>query len=251
MRKFFVESKQINDNQIIIDGEDVNHIKNVLRLAIGEKIKICDKDASINYVSEIVEITNQEVRCMIIEEVKGEAEGNVELHIYQGLPKADKMELILQKGTELGVTRFIPVALKRCIVKLDGKDAVKKIDRWQKITEVASKQSGRDIVPEVSNIQTLNDVCSSIKDFDLVMLAYELEENNYIKSELLKIKGTKENYKIAIVIGPEGGIDESEAIKLRDAGAKVVSLGKRILRTETVALQVSSIVMYELENGGN
>ena len=251
MRKFFVNSNQINDNQIIIVGEDVNHIKNVLRLAIGEKIKICDKDLSKNYVSTIDEVTNQEVRCAIVEEVEGEAEGNVELHIYQGLPKADKMELILQKGTELGVTRFIPVALKRCIVKLDGKDALKKIDRWQKITEVASKQSGRDIVPEVVNIATINDICCSIKDFDLVMLAYELEENNYIKSELLKIKGTKENYKIAIVIGPEGGIDEGEAIKLKEAGAKVVSLGKRILRTETVALQVSSIVMYELENGGN
>ena len=251
MRKFFVKSNQINDNEIIILGEDVNHIKNVLRLAIGEKIKICDKDNSINYVSQIDEITNQEVKCSIIEEVDGEAEGNVELHIYQGLPKADKMELILQKGTELGVSKFIPVALKRCIVKLDGKDVVKKIERWQKITEVASKQSGRDLVPEVSNIESINDICSKINDYDLVMLAYELEENNYIKSELLKLKGTKDNYKIAIVIGPEGGIDEKEAEKLKEAGAKIVSLGKRILRTETVALQVSSIVMYELENGGN
>ena len=251
MRKFFVKSNQINDNYISIIDEDVNHIKNVLRLAIGEKIKICDKDNSKNYVSEIIEITNQEVKCAIVEEVEGEAEGNVELHIYQGLPKADKMELILQKGTELGVSKFIPVALKRCIVKLDGKDAVKKIERWQKITEVASKQSGRDIVPGVANIETINDICNKIGDYDLVMLAYELEENNYIKTELLKIKNTKENYKIAIVIGPEGGIDDKEAEKLREAGAKVVSLGKRILRTETVALQVSSIVMYELENGGN
>ncbi len=251
MRKFFVKSNQINDNYISIIDEDVNHIKNVLRLAIGEKIKICDKDNSKNYVCEIVEITNHEVNCTIIEEVEGEAEGNVELHIYQGLPKADKMELILQKGTELGVSKFIPVALKRCIVKLDGKDALKKIERWQKITEVASKQSGRDIVPEVANIETINDICNKINDYDLVMLAYELEENNYIKTELLNIKNTKENYKIAIVIGPEGGIDDKEAEKLKEAGAKIVSLGKRILRTETVALQVSSIVMYELENGGN
>ena len=251
MRKFFVKSNQINGNYISIIDEDVNHIKNVLRLAIGEKIKICDKDNSKNYVSEIVEITNHEVNCTIIEEVEGEAEGNVELHIYQGLPKADKMELILQKGTELGVSKFIPVALKRCIVKLDGKDALKKIERWQKITEVASKQSGRDIVPEVANIETINDICNKINDYDLVMLAYELEENNYIKTELLNIKNTKENYKIAIVIGPEGGIDDKEAERLKEAGAKIVSLGKRILRTETVALQVSSIVMYELENGGN
>lgn len=247
MRKFFVKSNQINDNYISIIDEDVNHIKNVLRLAIGEKIKICDKDNSKNYVCEIVEITNHEVNCTIIEEVEGEAEGNVELHIYQGLPKADKMELILQKGTELGVSKFIPVALKRCIVKLDGKDALKKIERWQKITEVASKQSGRDIVPEVANIETINDICNKINDYDLVMLAYELEENNYIKTELLNIKNTKENYKIAIVIGPEGGIDDKEAEKLKEAGAKIVSLGKRILRTETVALNILSIIMYELE----
>ncbi len=251
MRKFFVNCNQINDNRIFITDEDVNHIKNVLRLSIGEKIKICDKDQSKNYITEIVEIKANEVVCNILEEVEGEAEGNVELHIYQGLPKADKMELILQKGTELGVSKFIPVALKRCIVKLDGKDAIKKIDRWQKITEVASKQSGRDIVPEVSNIETINDICSKINEYDLVMLAYELEENNYIKTELLNIKGTKEKYKIAIVIGPEGGIDDKEAEMLEKAGAKIVSLGKRILRTETVALQVSSIVMYELENGGN
>lgn len=251
MRKFFVNCNQINDNRIFITDEDVNHIKNVLRLSIGEKIKICDKDQSKNYITEIVEIKANEVVCNILEEVEGEAEGNVELHIYQGLPKADKMELILQKGTELGVSKFIPVALKRCIVKLDGKDAIKKIDRWQKITEVASKQSGRDIVPEVSNIETINDICNKINEYDLVMLAYELEENNYIKTELLNIKGTKEKYKIAIVIGPEGGIDDKEAEMLEKAGAKIVSLGKRILRTETVALQVSSIVMYELENGGN
>ena len=250
MRKFFVKSNQINDNYISIIDEDVNHIKNVLRLAIGEKIKICDKDNSKNYVSEIVEITNHEVNCIIIEEVEGEAEGNVELHIYQGLPKADKMELILQKGTELGVSKFIPVALKRCIVKLDGKDALKKIERWQKITEVASKQSGRDIVPEVANIETINDICNKINDYDLVMLAYELEENNYIKTELLNIKNTKENYKIAIVIGPEGGIDDKEAERLKEAGAKIVSLGKRILRTETVAFVLTSIIMYELGDLG-
>ena len=251
MYNFFARENSRQGDSYFIIGTDYNHIKNVLRLSIGEKIKICDKDNSKNYVSEIAEITNQEVKCTIIEEVDGEAEGNVELHIYQGLPKADKMELILQKGTELGVSKFIPVALKRCIVKLDGKDAIKKIERWQKITEVASKQSGRDIVPEVANIETINDICNKINDYDLVMLAYELEENNYIKTELLNIKNTKENYKIAIVIGPEGGIDDKEAEKLKEAGAKIVSLGKRILRTETVALQVSSIVMYELENGGN
>ena len=252
MRKFFVNSNQINNNKIEIMDEDVNHIKNVLRLEIGENIKICDSDKIENYVCEIEEISNKMVVCRILEKVANKAEGNVELHIFQGLPKADKMELIIQKGTELGVSEFIPVSFKRSIVKLSGKDETKKIDRWQKIAEVASKQSGRDIIPKVRNILTIKDLCNEVKNYDLFLLAYELEENNYIKSELSKIKDENKNYKIAVVIGPEGGIEESEAEILKEAGAKIISLGKRILRTETVALQVSSIIMYELErSGGN
>ncbi len=251
MRKFFVESNQINNNQIEILGEDINHIKNVLRLEIGEKIKICDKTNQINYISEIVEITAKCVICSILEKAKNEAEGNVELHIFQGLPKADKMELIIQKGTELGVSEFIPVAFKRSIVKLSGKDEAKKIDRWNKIAEVAAKQSGRDLVPKVRNIENIKNICNQIKDYDIVLLAYELEEKNYIKNELQKLKKQKEKYKIAVIIGPEGGIEQEEVDSMESNGAKVISLGKRILRTETVALQVSSIIMYELENGGN
>ncbi len=251
MRKFFVESNQINNNQIEINGEDVNHIKNVLRLEIGEKIKICDKNNSINYISEITEITSKYVKCNILEEAKNQAEGNVELHIFQGLPKADKMELIIQKGTELGVTEFIPVVFKRSIVKLSEKDEAKKIDRWNKIAEVAAKQSGRDIVPKVRNLENVKNICNEIKDYDIVLLAYELEEKNYIRNELQKLKLQKESYKIAVIIGPEGGIEQEEVNIMHENGAKVISLGKRILRTETVALQVSSIIMYELENGGN
>lgn len=251
MRKFFVESDQLNNNQIQILGEDVNHIKNVLRLEIGERIKICDKKTSTNYISEISEITSKYVNCDIIEIAENEAEGNVELHIFQGLPKADKMELIIQKGTELGVTEFIPVSFKRSIVKLSGRDEDKKIERWNKIAEVAAKQSGRDLVPKVRNIENIKSLCNEIGDYDLVLLAYELEDKNYIKDELLELKKKKGNYKIAVIIGPEGGIDQTEVKIMQEYGAKVISLGKRILRTETVALQVSSIIMYELENGGN
>ena len=250
MRKFFIESSQINNNQIEIVGEDVNHIKNVLRLEIGEKIKICDKKTSTNYISEICEITNKYIKCNILEIAENKAEGNVELHIFQGLPKADKMELIIQKGTELGVNEFIPVAFKRSIVKISGKDELKKIDRWNKIAEVAAKQSGRDIVPKVTNIENIKNVCNEIKNYDIVLLAYELEENNYVKNELLQLKNKKEKYKIAVIIGPEGGIAQEVEV-MKSNGAKVISLGKRILRTETVALQISSIIMYELENGGN
>ena len=133
-----------------------------------------------------------------------------------------------------------------------GKDEIKKIERWQKIAEVAAKQSGRDLIPKVKNVISIKDICNEVKNYDLVLLAYELEEKNYIKNELFKIKKENANYKIAIIIGPEGGIEENEARILESAGAKIISLGKRILRTETVALQVSSIIMYELEdNGGN
>ncbi len=250
MRKFFVNSNQINNNKIQIINEDVNHIKNVLRLEIGEKIKICNSDNLENYICEITEITSKFVICNILEGVDGKAEGNVELHIFQGLPKADKMELIIQKGTELGVSEFIPVNFKRSIVKLSGKDETKKIERWQKIAEVAAKQSGRDLIPQVRSIMSIKNLCDEIEKYDLVLLAYELEEKNYIKQELLKIKNENRNYKIAVIIGPEGGIEESEAQILEKAGSHIISLGKRILRTETVALQVSSIIMYELENNG-
>ena len=247
MRKFFVKENQINNDKIEIIDEDVNHIKNVLRLSIGEKIKICDSDNKVNYICEISEMSKQNVICNILETAQNEAEGNVELYIYQGLPKADKMELIIQKGTELGVNTFIPVAMKRSIVKLDGKDEIKKNERWQKIAEVAAKQCGRDLIPKVKHVQKISDIINDIKNYDLLMVAYELEETTYIKEEL-KALDKKENYKIAIVIGPEGGLEAEEVEKIKSAGAKVISLGKRILRTETVAMQVASIVMYELEN---
>ena len=250
MSKFFVRENQISNNKIEILDDDVNHIKNVLRLSVDEEIKVCDQDSSKNYNCKILEISPKKVICEIFEELENEAEGNVELHIYQGLPKADKMELIIQKGTELGVSEFIPVNMKRCIVKLDGKDETKKIDRWNKISEVAAKQSGRDIIPKVRSLETIKQLENKIKEYDLFLVAYEMEKDNYIKNELQKIKLLKSNYKIAVLIGPEGGLELSEVDMLKTAGAKVISLGSRILRTETVALQVSSIIMYELENGG-
>lgn len=249
MRKFFVENENVNleEDKILIVGQDVNHIRNVLRLSLSEKILICDKSNSKNYISEIEKIENESVSCKIIEEVEGESEGNVELHIYQGLPKADKMELIIQKGTELGINRYVPVKLSRCIVKLDGKDEIKKIDRWQKISEVAAKQSGRDLVPEVERLKSLKEVTERVKDYDLFIVAFEEEKENTLKKELLELKSKSSNYKIACLIGPEGGLALNEVEALKEAGAKVITLGNRILRTETVAMYIASTVMYELE----
>jgi 16S rRNA (uracil1498-N3)-methyltransferase len=244
--KFFVNINQINGDFIKIVNDDVNHIKNVLRLPVGEKILIGVKNEEKNYICEIFEILKKDIVCKILEEVDASSESNVKIDIFQGLPKADKMELIIQKGTELGVNSFIPVNFKRTVVKFDEKDKVKKIDRWQKIAEVAAKQSLRDNIPQIKNIENVKNVCNLIPEYDIVLVAYENENKNSLKNELKKI-GTKKNLKIAVVIGPEGGIEEQEVEVLKEAGAKIVSLGKRILRTETVALAMVAIINYELE----
>lgn len=247
MRKFFVSSNQIKDGKIEILNEDVNHIKNVLRLEKGEQIEICDKELSENYICEIVEISKEYVKCKIIEKVNSDAEGNIEISVFQGLPKSDKMELIIQKCTELGAYSFTPVEFSRSIVKLNSKDASKKIERWQKIAEMAAKQSKRDLVPKLENLIDIKTLCEELKNYDLSLLAFENENKNTLKSELLKIKLTKEKIKIAVIIGPEGGIEEKEVEVLKNSGAKVVTLGKRILRTETAPISMVSNIMYELE----
>ena len=247
MGKFFVKTNQIEEKKIIILNDDVNHIKNVLRLNVLDNIEVCNKDTGDNYNCQISNISNNQIECEIINKIDSITEGNVKIDVYQGLPKFDKMEFIIQKGTELGVTNFIPVKFNRCIVKIDKKDEEKKLSRWQKISEVASKQSGRDIIPNIEKIVGVKDICDIINKYDIVLLAYEQEKDNYIKNELEKIKNTKMSFNIAIVIGPEGGIEEKEVEILKNAGAKVISLGKRILRTETVCMQMVSIIMYELE----
>ena len=248
MSKFFVESHQINDNKIKIIGEDVNHIKNVLRLTINNEIKICNKDTSQNYICIIQEIDRDYIICEIIHNVHETVESNIDITIYQGIPKSDKMDLIIQKATELGANRFVPVSMKRCIVKISPKDESKKLDRWQKIAEVAAKQSGRDIVPKIESIISIEEIGSKIKDYDLFFVAYELEKDIMLKQVLKEFKNKASSLKIGFLIGPEGGLDESEVNYLKNNNAKIVSLGKRILRTETVALSVTSIIMYELEN---
>ena len=250
MSKFFVKENQIKNNTVKIIGQDVNHIKNVLRLNLEEQIKVCNEDTSENFNCSIKQIEKDEIICEIKEKISSKVESNVEITIFQGLPKADKMELIIQKSTELGASRFVPVALNRCIVKLSGKDAQKKIERWQKISEVAAKQCGRDLIPKIENIENIEEVKNQISDFDLFFVAYEQEKDVYLKQVLQEVDKSKEKIRNAFLIGPEGGLEEKEIEQMKNAGAKIISLGNRILRTETVALSVTSIIMYELENFG-
>ena len=244
MPKFFVPTNQIEKDKIVIQNDDV---KNVLRAKVDDKIDICDYNTSKNYVCKIEEIEDKVIRCKIIEEIDSNVESEVKVSIFQGIPKADKMELVIQKSVELGAHDITPIEMKRCVVKLKEKDKTKKIQRWQKISEVAAKQSGRDIIPRINNIININKLCESLEKYDLVLVAYENEKFNTLKNELIKIKNNKK-VKIAIIIGPEGGIDKSEIEQLEKYNAKIVTLGNRILRTETVALSMLSIIMYELDS---
>lgn len=247
MQKFFVETNQIKQSNIEILGEDVNHIANVLRLQKEDEIIICNKDENISYQTKITRIEKEKITCQIIQKIEETTESNIHVTIFQGLPKADKMEYIIQKSTELGVRRIVPVAMTRSIVKISGKDEKKKIERWNKIAEVAAKQSKRDIIPEVSNIQNICQITDEINKFDLFLIAYENEKETTLKSVLETMKNKEEIIRIGIVIGPEGGIEGKEVKTLQEKGAKVITLGNRILRTETASLCILSNIMYELE----
>lgn len=245
MYKFFVTTNQIDNNIVEIQGEDVNHIKNVLRLGLDEKIDICDLETSTNYLCKIIELDNKYVKCEIIDRLKSESEPKTYLHIFQGIPKAEKMETIIQKMTEIGASEITPVSMNRCVVKLEAKDIDKKISRWKKIAEVAAKQSKRDRIPIVNYSINIKNIYEKIADYDIVLVAYESEENYSIKSALEEIK-SKMPLKIAVIVGPEGGIEEKEIELLKSFGCKIITLGKRILRTETAPIVLASVIMYEL-----
>lgn len=239
---FFVEKDKIKNDYIYIENSDVNHIKNVLRKNVGDIINIVSEN--IVYKSEISEITQNQVICKIINKQEKE-KSNLALTIFQGLAKADKIEYIIQKCTELGVYEIVPVEMKRCVVKLDEKDKFKKLDRWKKIAEVAAKQSLRSDILKVDKILSFSLLLEELKSYDLVILAYEKEKDTTLKSILKDM--SKNVSKIAVIIGPEGGIDDEEAKILIENGVKSITLGERILRTETAPVAISAMMMYELE----
>ena len=241
MPKFFTQRENITDTQIIIDSEDAKHIKKVLRLCEGDTITVCDGGGT-DYEAEIRDILQDKIICDIKSKNKCESESEVYITLYQGLPKAAKMDYIIQKNTELGICKIVPVTLSRCVVKLDGEAAEKKkTERWQKIAYEAAKQSGRGVVPQVTMPVSLDAVLNEIKNDDLVFVPYECETDTRIKDVVSEIKEPK---RISFVIGPEGGFDPVEIEKFKAAGVKTVTLGKRILRTETAAEAVVAMLMY-------
>lgn len=248
MLRCFVKSDQIKENKVTIKGQDFKHIKEVLRKQPNDNIEIGNKDNGDIYLCKINSFDTKHVLCDIIKKLDENHEPNVYVHIFQGLPKSDKMELIIQKSVELGASEITPVKMKRCIVKINPKEEMKKIQRWQRIAESASKQAKRNKIPIVNEICKTEKICKNCKDYDMILIAYENEKNNKLKNELEKLKKLKKKAKkVAIIIGPEGGFEESEVQYLDQEGGTVVTLGNRILRTETVALNVISNIMYELD----
>ena len=243
MHKFFVEDNQIDNEKIIIKNDDYNHIANVLRMKKGDIILITNKESKETYNCEIDEIDSNEVICNILNKEDKEIELSVNIDLFQGLPKADKMEYIIQKCVELGVHKIVPVNMKYCIAKI--KDEDKKNLRWNKISEVASKQSKRNIIPRIENSINISTLCNEIKKYDLAIVAYENEENITLKNILKEENSNIKN--IAVIVGPEGGISTDEIEKLEENGAKIVSLGNRILRTETAPITILSMMVYEYE----
>lgn len=247
MPKFFVHNNQIEGNKISITGEDVKHIHSVLRMNIGEEITICNQETNLNYLTEIISIEKDVILCKITDCIKQFTESNIKITVYQGLPKADKMEYIIQKATELGATKIVPVTMGRSVVKLEEKAVTKKTERWKKIAEAAAKQSGRDCIPQIENVQTIEAVCKQIPQNHLTLLAYENEQQTTLKEELKKFQMSNQECHIGIIIGPEGGLDSNEVKTFILSGAKPVTLGKRILRTETASIAMISNIMYEYE----
>ncbi len=247
MYQFFVESGQINmsDRSVIITGPDVNHIKNVLRMKAGEEIAVSNGQDGREYRCGIVGYTEDSVLCELRFVKEDGVELPVKVTLYQGLPKGDKMELIIQKAVELGVYEIVPVASKRCVAKLDERKAAARLSRWQSIAEAAAKQSKRAIIPRVYPLTSFAQAVESAAGKEVRLIPYELERGMDRTRELFA--GIRFGQQVAVFIGPEGGFEESEIALAREKGIVPVTLGRRILRTETAGMTVLAWLGYLLE----
>ncbi len=246
MHRFYVTPEQIKDDIITIKGTDVNHIKNVLRMKQGEEIVICNGHAKDCYCI-INEVSDHEIIAKIQSEQDTEAELKTKITLFQGLPKKDKMELIIQKAVELGVYEIVPVMTKRVIVKLeDKKKEEKKLERWQAIAEGAAKQSGRGIIPKILGVHTYKEAMKKASEMSLGMIPYENANGMNDTREIMN--NLKDKKDIAVFIGPEGGFEESEIEFAKENHIVPLTLGRRILRTETAGLSVLSMMVLMLED---
>lgn len=244
MYHFFVSEEQINGENAYIEGSDVNHIANVLRMKPGEELLISVR-GDWDYLCKIVDIETDRVNLKVLESME-QRELPVNITLLQGIPKSDKLEMIIQKAVELGVSEIIPVKTKRVVVKIDEKKVDTKVNRWNAIAESAAKQSKRSIIPKVYEPMSIDNALEIVKDFGVKLIPYEnadgIDKTRKILDNMDKTKN------IAVFIGPEGGFEESEVDSIKNSGFEVITLGKRILRTETAGLALLSNIMIRLED---
>lgn len=244
MYHFFVSEEQINGENAHIEGSDVNHIVNVLRMKPGEELLISVK-GDWDYLCKIVDIETDRVNLKVLESME-QRELPVNITLLQGIPKSDKLEMIIQKAVELGVSDIIPVKTKRVVVKIDEKKVDTKVNRWNAIAESAAKQSKRSIIPKVYEPMSIDNALEIVKDFGVKLIPYEnadgIDKTRKILDSMDKTKD------IAVFIGPEGGFEEAEVERIKNSGFEVITLGKRILRTETAGLALLSNIMIRLED---
>ncbi len=245
MYQFFVSPEQISDKTVIITGTDVNHIKNVLRMKPGEEIAISNGVDNKEYRCAIESLGDDSIQCTLLFVKEDGLELPSKVYLFQGLPKADKMELIIQKAVELGVYEIIPVETKRAVVKLDAKKAASKVTRWNSIAEAAAKQSKRRVIPQVSSPMSFKQAVQYAENMDVKLIPYELSEGMAETKRL--IESVKPEQSVAVFIGPEGGFAEEEITLAQEKGILPITLGKRILRTETAGFTVLAWLMYHLE----
>jgi len=245
MHHFFVNPGQITGKRVIITGGDVNHIKNVLRMRPGEEIAVSNGEDGREYRCQIDRIAEDQVDCTLLFIKEDGLELPSRVYLFQGLPKGDKMELIVQKAVELGAYEIIPVAAKRSVVRLTGKKEENKLARWQSIAEAAAKQSRRRIVPQIRPVMTMKEAVLYAEDMEIKLIPYEMAEDMGRTKEL--IGQIRPGLRIAVFIGPEGGFDDSEIEAALSASIRPVTMGKRILRTETAGFTMLAWIMYQLE----
>lgn len=246
MYQFFIEPSGVQNGQIIITGSDVNHIKNVLRMRAGEKIAAVSETENRKYLCEIRKTEEERILCNILSAEEAVSELSAKIFLFQGLPKGDKMEWIIQKAVELGCFEIVPVVCRRCVVKLEEKKRKSKVERWQSISEAAAKQSGRQIIPRVQDVMTFSEALAYVNDMDVRLIPYEKAVDMAETKRLLESLRPGQN--IAVFIGPEGGFEEAEIEEAGRSGIVPVTLGGRILRTETAAITALSWLMYYLED---
>ncbi len=245
MHRFFVEEPAMGANSITITGGDVNHIKNVLRMSVGDKICVINGQNNKEYYCEITALGSDTVDTRICEIRESDQELANEIVLFQGLPKSDKMELIIQKAVELGVHTIVPVSTDRTVVKLDAKKEANKRKRWMSISESAAKQSGRLRIPKVTQVVSFKEALEMAGKMDVRLIPYELAEGMEKTREVMS--GIQPGQSVAVFIGPEGGFESSEIEKAREIGVQSITLGKRILRTETAGLVTLAMLVYNLE----